>query len=73
MSANTAIKPPSSLEVKVVTNGHSASSHRKTGTITVKFTAEDAKRFIVSGDPDSKEFKMKLPLKLKLSTDPNDP
>jgi hypothetical protein len=49
------------------------SSKKKAGTIIVTFTAQEAKKFIVSGDTQGKGLKMKLPLKLKLTTDPNDP
>lgn len=74
MSANhPPVSPQSGPEVKFYSNGSGPSSQRKAGTIVVKFTAEDAKRFIVSGDAANKEFKMKLPLKLRLSNDPNDP
>lgn len=72
MSADHPSNAPSGFEVKFAANT-STTSQRKAGTIVVRLTAEDAKRFIVSGDANSKEFKMKLPLKLKLSNDPNDP
>jgi hypothetical protein len=73
MSADHKQKPGSSFEVKLVASSSNLPSQKKAGTIVIKMTAEDVKRFIVQGDSGSKEFKMKLPLKLKLSNDPTDP
>ena len=39
----------------------------------MKISAQEAKNFIAFGDTHGKKLKMKLPLKLKLTTDPNDP
>ena len=54
-------------------NQNGASPQKKTGTIVVKFTAQEAKHFIVSEGNNGKGLKMKLPLKLKLTSDPKDP
>jgi hypothetical protein len=69
------LHPKTSIEVREdKTAGESVNpSQRKTGTIVVKFSAQDAKKFIICGDPSSKGLKMKLPLKLKLASDPADP
>ena len=56
-----------------MSNQNGASSQKKTGTIVVKFTAQEGKHFIVSGGTNGKGLKMKLPLKLKITSDPNDP
>jgi hypothetical protein len=57
--------------VKLVKN--ESSSKRESTTIKLKLTAENAKKYIIAADPNSKELKIKIPLSLRLVNDHKDP
>jgi hypothetical protein len=69
MTTNSVSIKESNIEVKLSKNEN---SKKESGTIILKLTSEEVKKFIVSGYPNSKELKLKLPLKLKLSNNSKD-